>query len=126
MIFGEITPNLIAQINNLGAQTGVTFRITTDINCSNPKLTNVDTGEFIEVGVDMVPGDILEICTDEGNKTISFTHSGVKENYFNYRTSGSSFFQLAHGLNRIKYTVGEGNSHALTIMCQYDTKYGGI
>lgn len=127
MEFGTIRAELITVVNNEGtAESGALFTITTKSSCTNPKLMNVYTGEFIQVAVSMQYGDILEICTEQGKKSIYFTHNGVKSDYFNYRVSGSTFFQIACGENPIKYTVDTGDSHAIDITCKFDTKYGGI
>lgn len=127
MEFGRINPAVIAVIENNGtASSGAVFTITARTNCTNPRIENIDTGEFMQVAVVMVAGDVLIFTTEQGEKTISFIHNGATQNYFNYRVSGSTFLQIRPGKNRFKYTVGSGDDHAIDITCTFDTKYGGI
>lgn len=127
MEFGEIRAGAITDIYNGGTvENGAVFIITAKQPCTNPKLLNLRTGQFIGVPVSMEAGDILEICTEQGKKSIWFTHNGVRQNCFRLRTSGSEFFQLARGGNPIKYSVDSGGDQAVEIICKFDTKYGGI
>lgn len=127
MIFGDIKSALISKIDNDGsADSGALWTITAKTACTNPKITNIDTGEFMQVAVSMAAGDILEICTERGKKTISFTHNGVCSDYFNYRVFDSTFLQVRRGINRFKYTVDDGDEHAIDLTVRFDTKAGGI
>ena len=127
MIFGSIKSALITEINNEGtADSGAIFTITAISKCTNPKLENIDTGEFIQVTASMEAGDKLIINTNWDSKSIKFIHDNVTTNYFNFRVSGSTYLQVRQGINRFKYTVDEGDEHAVEITCKYDTKYGGI
>ena len=127
MEFGRIKSSLIAIIENVGtADSGAVFTITAKTVCTNPKITNIDTGEYMQVNVSMAAGDIISICTKQGKKSIFFTHNDVVSNYFNYRSRGSSFFQIRCGTNRIKYTVDSGDEHSIDVTCSFDIKYGGV
>ena len=127
MEFGRINAATIAIVENKGtAESGAIFTIIATSACSNPKIENIDTGEFMKVIVEMERGDILVFTTELGEKTISFTHNGKTQNYFNYRVSGSTFLQIRPGINHFKYTVDSGDDHAVDILCEFDTKYGGI
>lgn len=80
----------------------------------------------MQVACEMERGDVLEICSEQGKKSITFTRVGVKQNYFNYRVNGSVFLGIARGVNIFKYTLDKGDEHAVDITCRFDTKYGGI
>lgn len=127
MEFGRIESALIVPIYNEGtADSGAVFTFTAITACSNPRIENVDTGEFMEVAVDMAIGDVLVVDTRYDSKSISFTHEGVTEDYFNKRSARSDFFQIRSGYNYLKYTVGTGDEHALDITVNFDARYGGI
>ena len=127
MEFGRIESALIVPIYNEGtADSGAVFTFTAITACSNPRIENVDTGEFMEVAVDMAIGDVLVVDTRYDSKSISFTHEGVTEDYFNKRSARSDFFQIKSGYNYLKYTVGTGDEHALDITVKFDERYGGI
>ncbi|MCI5905398.1 MAG: phage tail family protein [Oscillospiraceae bacterium] len=127
MEFGQIMSSLVAVIENKGQfDSGGIFRIVANTVCSNPRLENIYTGEFIQVKADMVSGDVIEICTKPGQKSIYFTHGGERKNYFNYRTDGSSFFPIYKGQNSIRYSVGSGGDHAIDVTVDFETRYGGI
>ena len=127
MEFGRIRAETIVTVINDGtAESGAVFTITAKTSCSNPKIENIDTGEFLQAAVRMEAGDVLIFGTEQGKKSISFIHDGVTQNYFNYRVSGSSFLQIRPGENRFKYTVDSGDDHAVDILCNFDVKYGGI
>ena len=127
MEFGTIESSIIVPIHNKGtSDSSAVFKFTAVTACSNPKIENVDTGEFMQVEVEMATGDTLIINTELGNKCIEFTHNGVTENYFNKRVSGSVFLQIKPGTNNFKQTVDQGDEHALDITVNFDTKYRGI
>jgi len=127
MMFERTRSALITPVYNNGSvESGAVFTLKAVTACTNPKLLHVDTGEYIQVTVDMVAGDVLEICTKFDEKSIYFTHEGERIDYYNYRVYGSTFFQLRTGKNSIKYTVDSGVQHALEITCDFDTKFGGI
>lgn len=127
MEFGRIKAELITEVYNGGsADSGAVWTITANTPCSNPKIENIVTGEFMQVACEMQRGDVLEICTEQGKKSIMFTRGEVTQNYFNYRVNGFSFLGVARGLNIFKYTLDDGDEHAVDITCRFDKKYGGI
>ncbi len=127
MEFGEIRSGRITDLYNGGTvESGALFTITANQPCTNPKLLNLRTEQFIQISVAMDAGDVLEICTEQGKRSVWFTHNGVRRNYFSRRTKGSEFFQLVCGNNPIKYSVDSGGDRAVDIVCKFDTKYGGI
>lgn len=84
-----------------------------------PKLTNVTTGEFIEVDATLAAGDTLWINTAYGNKTVIIHRAdGTEENAYNLITVDSSFMQLQRGQNRLEFT-SEGSGDAGTEVYLY-------
>ena len=127
MEFGDIKAGTITDLWNGGTvESGALFIITANQPCTNPKLLNLRTEQFIQISVAMGAGYILEICTEQGKRSVWLTHNGVRRNCFSRRTRGSEFFQLVCGSNPVKYSVDSGGDRAVDIVCKFDTKYGGI
>lgn len=127
MEFGDIRAGTVTDLWNGGTvESGALFIITANQPCTNPKLLNLRTEQFIQITTAMDAGDVLEICTEHGKRSVWFTHNGVRLSYFSRRAKGSEFFQLICGNNPIKYSVDSGGGRAVDIVCKFDTKYGGI
>lgn len=98
-----------AIIQNDGTvETGATFLLTANIRTLQPRIYNMDTGEFIGFYVDMEAGDQLEVCTITGKKSVTFIRDGVRSNYINTLMEGSAWLTMAPGANEYSYTVDEG------------------
>jgi hypothetical protein len=70
--------------------------------CVNPKILNVTTGDYIRVEISMEAGDLLEITTAFGNKSVIYTPSGgVPVSAITLLDLSSTFFQLAVGNNEL-------------------------
>ena len=78
----------------------------------NPIVTNVTTGEFILVRRTIADTETLVINTKHGSKSVTLIDSdNIETNALNYVTSTSKFFQLAPGLNTIRFTATtQGNN----------------
>lgn len=73
--------------------------------CVNPKLTNVTTGEVIEVTIAMSAGESFVITTGFGNKTATYTKSDTSVlNGFPYLSSASVLWSLTPGETTISLT----------------------
>ena len=66
----------------------------------NPRLTLVETGEYIEVAATLTEGQTLVITTDYGNKKV--TIDGVSATHL--INPASTFFSLRPGDNTLSYT----------------------
>lgn len=93
---------------------------------TNPKITNVTTGEFIEI-VQIIPdGYSLEINTEKGKKSVVIvSDTGVRSNGFHYIDPDSTLFGLAIGENELEYTADyKPNDNAVIIY--YKNRYIGV
>ena len=98
-----------ALIENDGTvEAGVTFVITATLPSTNPRIHNLTTGEYIGVHATLEPGDQIEICTVTGSKRVTHIRAGVRTNYINALMMGSSWLQMAIGVNEYSYTVDSG------------------
>jgi Phage tail protein. len=84
--------------------------------CTNPKIENLTTGEYIKITKTMVAGDLLEINTEFGNKTVYFTPiaTGIKVSAMNLLNLGSTFWQLGIGNNSVQLS---DDSSSTTDIC---------
>ena len=87
---------------------GVTFLLTATFRTVNPRIYNMDTGEFIGFNVVLEPGDRLEVCTIIGKKRVYHIRGGVRSNYINTVMDGSEWLETTPGENEYSYTVEEG------------------
>lgn len=94
--------------NDGTVETGVTFLLTATIRTLQPRIYNMDTGEYIGFYVDMLAGDQLEVCTITGKKSVTFIRDGVRSNYINTVMEDSTWLTMAPGANEYSYTVDEG------------------
>ena len=76
----------------------------------NPKLTLVNTGEFIKVQTTIADEEKLIINTAYGNKTVEhIAVDGTIENAYHLITLDSSFFSLPIGENQLSF-IGESGT----------------
>lgn len=88
---------------------------------TNPKITNLSTGEFIEVIAEMVQGDEIRIDTNVGKKNIYLNGVSI----FKQKNKMSTFFNLNTGDNKVSYEA-ETNSTNLDVKIFYTPKYTGV
>lgn len=75
----------------------------------NPKLTLMNTGEFIEVQTSIEDGEKLIINTAYGNKTVEYISAdGTATNSFHLISLDSSFFSLPIGKNKLNFSGDAG------------------
>lgn len=131
--FDAVSPSLIKEVANRGeAPTGGVFVIYAAGNVKNPRITNINTHEFIQAGygdgprkLDMRAGDILRIDTRKGQKSIWLFRNGKEINAMNWKAPGSTFLQLAQGKNEFRYSADQ-NERNMEITLYYTEKYGGV
>lgn len=127
MEFGEIVAGQIKTIYNDGSvDCGAEFEFIIKIDCSTPKIENIITGEYIQVDCELIPGDILKICTEHGKKSVTLTRSGIKYNYINRTKYSRVFLQIHREKNILKYSFLHGDEYSADITCRVNVKYGGI
>lgn len=116
VFFGNILPNNVA--TNEG-QVPAPVSITILGACTNPRIDNITTGEFIKLNnLTMTATDELEINTGFGEKSVKLNGSNI----FNKLDFSSTFFNLIKGDNEIQFTDDTGNNSA-TIHFVYKNLY---
>ncbi len=87
----------------------------------NPKITNVETGQFIRVCCDMKLGDVLLIDTNPRHQVIEL--NGL--NYYHHIDRKSDPFELQVGDNYLEYDADENYTN-LDVNLYYRPKYLGV
>lgn len=126
MVFAGRSTRQYKVINNAGdAETPVTFIFTGP--CVNPKVVNVDTGEFIKVNTSLGVDERLIITTAFGDKKVELENVNMKEkvNAFHLIDIESTFFQLKLGDNLISYSADEGQETA-KVWINWSNRYVGV
>ena len=88
---------------------------------TNPKITNLTTGEFIRVNRAIPIGYKLILDTSFGNKRVEIVApDGIVQNAFHYIDLESSFFNLGVGENRFGFITEGGNPE---VYVEYKHRY---
>lgn len=75
----------------------------------NPKLLNVNTYEAFNLNYTMLPGDVIEVSTYKGKRSIFLIRNNEKSNIFNALDFDTSkFLQLEPGDNLLRYDASSG------------------
>lgn len=95
--------------NNGNENTSLKIVYTAKTIASNPKLLNVETGEYIKLNYTFAAGETVTITTGYNNKKII---SSTKGNIFrNLDLINSTFLQLKPGKNIFKFTADTNESN---------------
>jgi hypothetical protein len=94
--------------NNGTVDTGLRFEIVATVRSLQPRIYNLETGEYMGFYVDLFPGERLVVNTSQGKKSVTHIADGVESNYIHTVMEGSAWLQLAPGANEYSYTVDEG------------------
>lgn len=116
-------PSLKAIITNSGTiETGLSIVFEAHGSVKNPKITNMSTGEFIQINKTMTAGEKIVICTEDSKESITSILNSTASNCFKYFDLASSWMQLKLGENVMIYGA-EKNVDSLDVMLQYTNKY---
>lgn len=123
--FGHFNEERIGELYNESADDhiGLNITIAAEGEVTNPRITKIETQEFIQVGTDDYPlrmtyGDELLIVTETGKKNVYL--NGESVNYL--LTEDSEFIQLSRGKNSIGYSALSGTS-AISVNIVYRYRY---
>lgn len=123
---GQYSDNRLGTIYNKSADNniGVIMVVVARGHVVNPKITLVETQEFIALGTESHPftmeyGDTVTINTITGQKNV-FDDEGNSINA--YMDEDSTFFQIKRGANTIGYDAYSGGDY-ITITVMYKYKY---
>lgn len=84
---------------------------------NTPRVTNNETGEYIEVGVNLGSGDVLSVIYDKDTLAVTVNGISVIQNV----SSGSSYFKIVPGGNLIILSGSSVSDDAAAEVNYYDT-----
>ena len=110
IVFGKRTASLIAKLDNNGSiPIGMKMVFKANGAVLNPSLTNIITQEEFTINKALVAGEIIEINTNIGEKSVKGKIGNADYvNYFMYKDIDSSWLQLDVGENLFRYNADEG------------------
>ena len=103
-------------INGGDVETGIVIRLHAIGIVLNPKIYNVDTGEYMILNLEMQPGDEITINTRKKEKSIRLISDGVESNVVGTLSAGSTWFNLVPGDNVFTYEVDEFSEN---LQCEF-------
>lgn len=108
------TPSLTANVfYNGSSEDGIIIRYIVSGPVVNPRLLNVITYESIKLDVTLQSGDIVNINTYKGERSIMLTRGGVTTNIFNtFSIIDSKFIQIKPGDNIFRFEAESGEDFA--------------
>lgn len=107
--FSTISSDAAISVNNNGdISAGFDIEIHFSGNVKNPVLYNATTGGYFGLNANFVAGDSVVINTRNGKKSVKLIRFGVEINQFNNIRSGSTWLQLARGVNTFTFNADSG------------------
>ena len=101
-------------MDNPSGECGMIIRFQASGSVSNPKIYHGDSDEFIGVTTTMAAGDIIEINTKVGAKSITKISGNARTNLISSRMTGSSWIRMLPGLNHFAVSATSGASDLTT------------
>lgn len=101
-------------MENPSSECGMIIRFQASGSVSNPKIFHGDSDGFIGVTTTMSSGDIIEINTRIGAKSITKISGGTRTNLISSRMTGSSWIRMFPGLNHFSVSASSGSSNLQT------------
>lgn len=126
MEFGMRQPSQIITVDNIGDVScgcEIVFRALGTV--TNPELLNMDTGEYIRLLTTMSAGDELRVYTHFAGKRVVSVEGSAVTNAFSLLDTNSVFFQLAAGLNTLRYDASV-NMELLEVSIFYRPQFLGV
>ena len=126
MKLGQRTPSLIVNaMNNGQVSTGMMIQFKANGTLTNPSLFNVNTRQSFKINKMMVPGEVITVNTNQGQKRVESQLNGITTNIFNFIEFGSKFMQLEVGDNLFRYAA-DSNPDSLEVAIYFTAKYIGV
>jgi hypothetical protein len=124
--FGLRQPSQIIAVDNIGdvpCGCEIVFRATGSV--TNPELLHLDTGEYVKILTTMSSGDEFHIYTHFAGKRVISISGTTESNAFYLLDTDSDFFQLAPGINNLRYDASN-NLELLDVSVYYRPQFLGV
>lgn len=126
MEFGMRQPSQIITVDNIGdVSCGCEIVFQALGTVTNPELLNIDTGEYIRLLTTMNAGDELRVYTHFAGKRVVSVNGSLVTNAFSLLDTDSVFFQLAAGINTLRYDALV-NMELLEVSIYYRPQFLGV
>ena len=126
MEFGMRQPSQIITVDNIGdVSCGCEIVFQALGTVTNPELLNMDTGEYIKLLTTMSAGEELRVYTHFAGKRVVSVNGSTITNAFSLLDTGSAFFQLAAGVNTLRYDASV-NMELLEVSIYYRPQFLGV
>lgn len=123
---GYHSESLIANVVNDGdSETGMIIKFRALGTVVNPSLININTYEEFKLNLTMQGGDVIEVSTYVGRKTITLIRNNVRSNIFNTVDLASVFLHLEPGDNLFRYDADEG-LESLEVSMNFTNRFVGV
>lgn len=131
IVFGEIMKRQSVAIENSGdVDVGCTIVVrSTGGTVSDPRIYNVNTGEYIEFqGVTLDDGDYITITTETGeeNAIKHDTSESTDVSIVGNMLEGSTFLRITQGSDMYAYSVDEEQMNNLEVYISFVPKYFNV
>lgn len=124
--FGVYSESETQTLTNDGdEQLGLIIHIYASGRAEIPKIYNDETGEFFELGIELMEGDEIVINTNQGEHAATLIRAAQEFNIFVAITRGSSWLQLDVGANTFGATASSGGD-ALRFTLSAAERYEGV
>lgn len=111
--------------NESDIATGMIIELSASGDVENPKIYRRDTLENFALNFTMQAGDVIQISTVKGNKSVILTRDGTDTNIINNVAKSVTWFQLEPGDNLFTYEAS-GGLQDLSITFIYNRIYAGV
>ncbi|MEK4149976.1 phage tail domain-containing protein [Robertmurraya sp. FSL W8-0741] len=125
---GYRSQSLFRNVYNGGSETsGMLIRFFAKSEIVNPKLINVNTYEELKLNFTMLPGDVVNVSTYRGKRSITLMRNNVQSNIFNTLAfETSTFLQLYPGDNIFRYDADSGALDFLDVSIEFTPTRIGV
>lgn len=124
---GQRSKSLIVNVENKGhVETGMMIRFSAVATVKNPKLINLNNYEELKLNVTMQGGDIIEVSTYRGKRSITLIRNVERTNIFNVLDLASKFIQLDVGDNLIRYDAEDDTIDNLVVNMSFRQRWVGV
>lgn len=106
-------------------ETGGIITMTAIGEVVNPVITNITTGQYFGIDLELLDGDVIKINTLQGKKSVVLNREGVETNILADRSAGSSWLIFQAGENVISYSSDSGSTNLL-VSCEVLPLFEGV
>lgn len=92
---------------------------------TNPQIFNRTTGEYIRINRTIAKGEVMNIDTTPGQKSIIIKNEEEEKQAFGYLDPESTLWDLEIGENEIEHVADSGNRHAEVII-KWRNRFVGV